>query len=60
LHFHESGHRAHDGAVKPVLANTFVEELYWNSGQLYYANDIFIIHLYRSLVYRERILLRLF
>ncbi len=33
-HFHESGHQAHDGAVKPVLANTFVEELYWNSGQL--------------------------
>ncbi|MBI4151377.1 metallophosphoesterase family protein [Candidatus Woesearchaeota archaeon] len=33
-HFHESGHRAHDGAVNPVPQETFVGELYWNSGQL--------------------------
>src|SRR3989338_3180794 len=33
-HFHESGHRAHDGAVNPVKQGTPVDELYWNSGQL--------------------------
>ncbi|MBU0470309.1 MAG: hypothetical protein KKA62_03755 [Nanoarchaeota archaeon] len=33
-HFHESGFRAHDGKVNPVQQNAFVDELYWNSGQL--------------------------
>jgi len=33
-HFHESGHRAHDGQVNPIKQGTLVDELYWNSGQL--------------------------
>jgi Icc-related predicted phosphoesterase len=33
-HFHESGHRAHDGNVNPIQQGTLVDELYWNSGQL--------------------------
>ncbi|RME54373.1 hypothetical protein D6777_04035 [Candidatus Woesearchaeota archaeon] len=33
-HFHESGHNAHDGNVVKVNENEFVDELYWNSGQL--------------------------
>ena len=33
-HFHESGHRAHDGKVNPIQQGTLVKELYWNSGQL--------------------------
>jgi len=33
-HFHESGHRAHDGNVIPVPEGETVGELYWNSGQL--------------------------
>ncbi|MDP3917258.1 MAG: hypothetical protein Q8Q42_03140 [Nanoarchaeota archaeon] len=33
-HFHESGHRAHDGRVNPIQQGTLVDELYWNSGQL--------------------------
>lgn len=33
-HFHESGHRAHDGNANPVMQGALVDELYWNSGQL--------------------------
>jgi len=33
-HFHESGHRAHDGNGNIVPQGTLVRELYWNSGQL--------------------------
>jgi Icc-related predicted phosphoesterase len=33
-HFHESGHRANDGNGNHVPQNTFVNELYWNSGHL--------------------------
>ena len=33
-HFHESGHRAHDGNVNPIQQETLVDELYWNSGCL--------------------------
>lgn len=31
-HFHESSHRAHDSNAVIVPENTFVEELFWNSG----------------------------
>ncbi|MBS3080943.1 hypothetical protein J4221_05705 [Candidatus Pacearchaeota archaeon] len=33
-HFHESSHRAHDKDGNPVVENTFVRGLYWNSGCL--------------------------
>ena len=33
-HFHESSHRANDRNSKHVFENTFVEELFWNSGCL--------------------------
>lgn len=33
-HFHESGWRAHDGMVNPVNQGVWVDELYWNTGQL--------------------------
>lgn len=33
-HFHESSHRAHDKAGTPVEENFFVNELFYNSGQL--------------------------
>jgi hypothetical protein len=33
-HFHESGHRAHDGNVQQIQQEILVDELYWNSGQL--------------------------
>ena len=33
-HFHESGHKAHDGKVNPVMEETLVDELFWNSGHL--------------------------
>ena len=33
-HFHESGHRAHDGEVNKVQEGQLVDELYWNTGEL--------------------------
>lgn len=31
-HFHESSHRAHDANCNPIAENTYVNELFWNSG----------------------------
>lgn len=56
-HFHESGHRAHDGQAVPIAQGEQVKELYWNSGHLD-AGQTGILHVGDGKVSYQNILLK--